>query len=247
MVYNRNVLYRIRYFSLYNNWGYFVFNIKIYDMVSTVFNEDCVEGMKKFDDGYFDLAIVDPPYGLDWTGTGFKKKNIQERNLIKVQEWESTPPNEVYFKELKRVSKEQIVWGGNYFLDYLGFCKAPIIWDKGTGDNSFADGEMAWTSFRSGTLRIFRHQWCGAFKDSERGIKAQHPTQKPIHLYKWCLKRFANIGDKILDTHLGSGSHRLAAHEMGFDFTAYEIDKQYFDDQEKRYQNHIKQLTMFPH
>lgn len=212
---------------------------------SIVFNEDCMAVMARYPDKYFDLAIVDPPYGLDWKGTGFKKKNIQERNLSKVQDWEASSPDANYFKELKRVSKEQIVWGGNYFLDYLGFCKAPIIWDKGTGDNSFADGELAWTSFETGTLRIFRHQWCGAFKDSERGFKAQHPTQKPIHLYKWCLKRFANNGNKILDTHLGSGSSRIAAYDMGFDFTAAELDKDYYDAQEKRFNNFKSQLTMF--
>lgn len=213
-------------------------------MISEVKNIDCLIGMREFTDKFFDLAIVDPPYGLNWTGTGFKKKNIQERNLVKVQDWESGAPDENYFNELIRISKEQIIWGGNYFLDYLGFCKAPIIWNKETGNNSFADGEFAWTSFKTGTLRIFTHQWCGAFKDSERGIKAQHPTQKPIALYKWCLKRFANEGDKILDTHLGSGSSRIAAHDMGFDFWGFELDKDYFEAQEKRFKNATAQLKL---
>jgi len=207
-------------------------------------NVDCIEYMKTVPDKHFDLAIVDPPYGLDWTGTGFKKKNIQERNLVKVQEWEASPPDESYFNELKRVSKDQIIWGGNYFLDYLGFCKVPLIWDKGTGDNTFADGELGWTSFKTGTLRIFRHQWCGAFKDSERGIKAQHPTQKPIALYRWCLHRFAKEGMKILDTHGGSMSSAIACHGMGFDMVLCEIDKQYYDAGVKRYNDAIKQLKL---
>lgn len=208
-------------------------------------NCDCMDFMHDCKDKEFDLAIVDPPYGLDWAGTGFKKKNIQERNLGKVQEWEASSPNQNYFNELKRVSKEQIIWGGNYFLDYLGFCKVPLIWDKGTGDNTFADGELAWTSFKTGTLRIFRHQWCGAFKDSERGVKAEHPTQKPIHLYKWCLTRFANENDKILDTHGGSRSLAIACHKMGFDHVSCEIDEDYHNDSVKRFNEAIKQQTLF--
>ena len=207
-------------------------------------NCDCMDYMRGLKDNAFDLAICDPPYGLDWAGTGFKKKNIQERNLSKVQDWEASPPNQKYFNELKRVSKEQIIWGGNYFLDYLGYCKAPLIWDKGTGDNTFADGELGWTSFKTGTLRIFRHQWCGAFKDSERGIKAHHPTQKPIALYKWCLHRFASVGYKILDTHLGSGSSAIAAHYAGFDFVGCELDKDYYDAACKRFKEQTAQLTL---
>lgn len=247
--------------------------------ISEVFNQDCMEGMKSFPDKYFDIACVDPPYGLEWGGTGFKKKNIQERNLSAVKEWESKPPTKEYFNELFRVSKNQIIWGGNYFGDFLGKCKAPIIWDKQTGGNSFADGEYAWTSFETGTLRIFRHQWCGAFKDSERGIKAFHPTQKPIALYKWLLDKFAYcktchneggfyedvVGDggskmyidcencdcyefgapKILDTHLGSGSSRIAAYDMGFDFYGYEIDKGYFAAQEQRFGLFKSQQKLF--
>lgn len=211
---------------------------------STVYLMDCVEGMKHYSDKYFDLAIVDPPYGLEWEGTGFKKKNIQERNLVKVKEWETKAPSYDYFIELMRVSKEQIVWGGNYFGDILGKCKAPIIWDKQTGNNTFADGELAWTSFKTGTLRIFRHQWCGAFKDSERGNKAIHPTQKPIQLYSWCLNKFAEKGARILDTHLGSQSSRIAADKAGLDFTGFEIDKEYFDLGEKRFKQYKSQLRI---
>ena len=120
----------------------------------------------------------------------------------------------------------------------------PLIWDKGTGDNTFADGELGWTSFKTGTLRIFRHQWCGAFKDSERGVKAQHPTQKPIALYKWCLHRFASGGYKILDTHLGSGSSAIAAHKMGFDFVGCELDFDYHAAAVKRFKEQTAQLSL---
>jgi site-specific DNA-methyltransferase (adenine-specific) len=205
---------------------------------------DCIEFMKSLPNNYFSLSICDPPYGLEWTGTGFKKKNIQEQNLVKVKEWESRPPDQSYFNELKRVSKDQIIWGGNYFLDYLGFCKAPIIWDKATGDNTFADGELAWTSFKTGTLRIFRHQWCGAFKDSERGIKAQHPTQKPIQLYRWLLQKYANQNDKILDTHGGSMSSAIACDMEGFSLDICEIDTEYFDAGLKRFDEYKRQLKL---
>ena len=216
----------------------------IYNADSKVYNEDCMIGMARYPDKYFDLAVVDPPYGLEWSGTGFKKKNIQERNLQTVKEWEKNAPTSEYFNELFRVSKEQIIWGGNYFGDYLGKCKAPILWDKETGNNTFADGELAWTSFKTGTLRIFRHQWCGAFKDSERGNKNIHPTQKPIKLYDWIFHNYAKPTDKILDTHLGSGSSRIAADRAGLDFTGFELDKEYFNAQELRFKQYKAQLTL---
>jgi site-specific DNA-methyltransferase (adenine-specific) len=216
------------------------------DFSVDLWNEDCMITMKRYEDKYFDLAIVDPPYGLEWSGTGFKKKNIQERNLATVKEWETKAPTQEFFDELKRVSKEQIIWGGNYFGDYLGKCKAPIIWDKQTGNNTFADGEMAWTSFKTGTLRIFRHQWCGAFKDSERGIQSIHPTQKPVALYKWCIEKFTE-GEivRILDTHAGSGSSAIAAQDMQVDYVGSEIDKEYYEAACVRLDNFKRQLKMF--
>lgn len=204
--------------------------------------------MSNMKDNEYDLAIVDPPYGI-----GVDEENIIKNNSDRHQakakrrhEWDSNAPDELYFRELERVSKEQIIWGGNYFLDYLGYCKAPIIWNKKNGGSMYADGEMAWTSRGlPKNLKIWTHQWCGAFKDSERGANYFHPTTKPIALYKWVLNTYAREGDRILDTHLGSGSSRIAAHDMGYYFTGFEIDKEYYNAQEMRFNTHIQQQTMF--
>jgi site-specific DNA-methyltransferase (adenine-specific) len=201
------------------------------NFISEVTNEDCMEGMGRYPDKYFDLAIVDPPYGIDInsSGTHFKEK-------YETKDWDKETPNDEYFKELIRVSKNQIIWGGNYFLDRLGNCKCFLIWDKRIAeDMSFAMCEMAWTSFKNGAK---------IYKTTATQQNRIHPTQKPVALYKWILDKYANQGDKILDTHLGSGSSRIAAYEMGFDFTAFELDKEYFEAQEKRYNNHISQLKL---
>jgi len=216
--------------------------------MTQVFNRDCMEAMKEFPDKFFELAIVDPPYGIGLKGENpIKNPSDKKNHKHKIDvDWDSAIPNPEYFHELRRVSKNQIIWGGNHFLDHLGYCKAPIIWDKENGDSMYADGEMAWTS--SGlpkNLRIWKHQWCGAFKDSERGAIKIHPTQKPIALYKWLLKNYAKEGDKILDTHLGSGSSRIAADQMGFDFWGYELDKDYFDASVKRFNQYKAQTVLF--
>lgn len=194
-------------------------------------------GMARYPDKYFDLAIVDPPYGID-RGETFGCKNWKE---YEKKDWDKERPTKEYWKELFRVSKNQIVWGANYFTEFLPPSMGWIFWDKGQ-DLTMSDGELAFTSFQ----RALRRYVINRCHIGESG-GLLHPTQKPIKLYTRTLRDYATKGDKILDTHLGSGSHRLAAHEMGFDFTAFEIDKTYFQDQEKRYQNHIKQLTMFPH
>jgi site-specific DNA-methyltransferase (adenine-specific) len=201
------------------------------NFISEVTNEDCMEGMSRYPDNYFDLAIVDPPYGIDInsSGTHFKEK-------YEAKDWDKETPNDEYFKELIRVSKNQIIWGGNYFLDRLGNCKCFLIWDKRIAeDMSFAMCEMAWTSFKNGAK---------IYKTTATQQNRIHPTQKPVALYKWILDKYAKQGDKILDTHLGSGSSRIAAYEMGFDFTAFELDKEYFEAQEKRYKAHIAQLKL---
>lgn len=207
-------------------------------------NIDCMEFMKDCKDKEFDLAIADPPYGIEWKGTGFKKKNIQERNLNKLNRWDKEPPQE-YFDEIKRICKNWVIWGGNYFAHKIGRSPHIILWDKETGDNPFADGEIAFTSFKSNTLRVIRHQWCGAFKDSERGISPIHPTQKPIVIYKWILNKYAKEGDKIFDSHGGSMSIAIACHYMNFDLTLCEIDKDYYEAGVKRYNEAIKQQTLF--
>ena len=200
-------------------------NIKLY-------NADCMEVMKTFKDKQFDLAIIDPPYGVDInsSGTHFKEK-------YEIKDWDKATPNDEYFKELKRVSKNQIIWGGNYFLDRLGNCKCFIIWDKKIAEGmSFAMCEMAWTSFKNGA-KIYNR--------TATQLNRIHPTQKPVELYKWLLQNYAKEGDTILDTHFGSLSIGIACHDMKFDLTAIELDKDYYEQAKKRLINHQKQLTLF--
>jgi site-specific DNA-methyltransferase (adenine-specific) len=214
------------------------------EMINELIQCDCMDYMRTCKDKQFDLTIADPWYGVGMSKndtTGFAKKRFrgQAKN-------NDSAPTEEYFSEILRVSKECIIWGGNYFLDYLDKCVAPIIWDKGTGANYFADGEMAWTSFKTGCLRIYHHQWCGCFKDSERGIKLIHPCQKPIELYEWCIIKYAKSGMKLFDPNSGSGSFRIAAYDMGFDLVSCEIDADYYHDNEARYQAHIMQQELIP-
>ena len=209
--------------------------------LSVVYLEDCVQGLKRFDDNYFDLAIVDPPYGYRTEQT----KNINFRQNSK--DWNIAPTNE-YFNELKRVSENQIVWGGNYF-PYLwneiqrGF----IIWNKDNPVKNFADVEMAWTSFDI-LPKYYYYAWGGladGIKGRNKIEKNVHPTQKPIPLYDWILQNYAKDGDLILDTHLGSGSSRIAAYKGGFNFVGFEIDQEYYEKQEKRFKNFKSQLRLF--
>jgi len=199
--------------------------------------------MREMPDKAFDLAIVDPPYGDEcdlanqsdsrWSvANGFSELWIKNKQ----SKWNVRPPAE-YFEELKRVSKNQIIWGGNYFD--LGQTPCYLIWDKGQRDFSFADAELAWTSFET-SVRIFTYP--RSRLQTETRI---HATQKPVALYKWLLTNYAKQGDKILDTHLGSGSSRIAAYDLGFDFTGYELDKDYFNAQEERFARHIAQPQLF--
>ena len=196
------------------------------------YNQDCMIAMKEFPDKYFELAIVDPPYGIDLAnmnmGIGKSKKASKAHNRKWVaKDWDKKAPTKKYFNELRRVSINQIIWGGNYFE--LPPCKNYTIWDKKIPSGlSFADCEMAWTSFDKAP-RIFRYS---AYLDK---LDKTHPTQKPVALYRWLLANYAKQGDKILDTHLGSGSSRIAAHQLGFEFYGYELDKDYFEAQEKRF------------
>lgn len=216
----------------------------------TIYNEDNMTLMARYPDNYFDLAIVDPPYGI----------NIQKMNYIKspkggvakrkdytsIGNWDSEIPKQEYFDELFRVSKNQIIWGGNYFN--LPLTKSWIIWDKKTEDkysNDFADCELAWNSFDK-PAKMVRYLWSGMLQpDMKNKQKRIHPTEKPIQLYKWLLEKYANPNFKILDTHLGSGSIAIACHDYNFELTACELDKNYFEDSIKRINNHIQQLTLF--
>jgi len=217
----------------------------------TVTNEDNMELMSRYPDNYFDLAIVDPPYGIgvsEWMAkdSGNKRKNsATKKGVYSVKEWDSKPPTKEYFNELFRVSKNQIIWGANNMTEHLNSCSGWIFWDKNTGSNGFSDGELAYTSFKKG-LRKFKWTWNGMIQQNMKNKqKRQHPTQKPIELYEWLLMNYAKEGDKILDTHLGSGSIALACHNLGFELTACELDQEYYDASIKRIENHVSQIRMF--
>ena len=205
-------------------------------------NEDNMELMKRYPDNYFDLAIVDPPYGIDLAnmnmGIGNTPKASKAKNRKwKPKDWDSSIPSDEYFKELFRVSKNQIIWGGNYFN--LGICNKFIIWDKEIPEGlSFSDCEYAWTSF-SGANKIFRYS---AYLNKSEKF---HPTQKPPQLYKWLVDKYAKPNDKILDTHLGSGSIAIACHDYNFELTACELDKEYYDKAIQRIKNHTNQTKLF--
>lgn len=216
-------------------------------MGSTVFNEDCMTVMARYPDKYFDLAIVDPPYGMIKNTYGSGSKGIKANfdcHKHNHREWDVKPTFD-YTKELQRVSKNQIIWGANHFVSIVPFDSSCwLIWDKdNTGD--FADAELAWTSFTT-AVRIFKWRWNGMLQQNMK-VKEQriHPTQKPVALYEWILQNYAKQGDKILDTHLGSGSSRIAANKNGFEFVGTEIDKDYFAAQEARFKDFVSQLRLF--
>ena len=203
-------------------------------------NEDNMQLMARYEDNHFDLAIVDPPYGIDVTkmtlGNGKKKINRGASH------WDSATPTKKYFKELRRVSANQIIWGANYMTENLPPSMGWVYWDKGTGKNDFSDGELAYTSFNR-ALRAYKISWVGA--NANNGTPRIHPTEKPIQLYEWLLMNYAKEGDKILDTHLGSGSIAIACHNLGYDLTACELDKDYYDAAMKRLKEHQSQIRMF--
>jgi site-specific DNA-methyltransferase (adenine-specific) len=205
-----------------------------------VYLEDCTEALKRFSDGYFDIAVVDPPYGIgaNKMQLGNGKKKIYRGEA----DWDNAIPTAEYWEQLFRVSKNQIVWGGNYMTEYLKPTSAWLFWDKGTGENDFADGELAWTSY-NGALRKITKSWVGA--NAKDGLERIHPTQKPIYLYDWIFNRFAKEGNLILDTHVGSGSSRIAAHKNKLHFVGFEIDKGYYEAQEKRFNAVISQQSLF--
>jgi site-specific DNA-methyltransferase (adenine-specific) len=214
---------------------------------SIVFNEDCVQGLKRFADNYFDLAIVDPPYGIDINNQSQGKGGGVARKIDYTKKnWDKSAPEIIYFNELRRVSKNQIVWGANHFISRLPFDSSCwIVWDKDNGETDFADCELAWTSFKT-AVRRFKWTWAGMRQQNMKNKEERiHPTQKPIALYKWLLMNYASEGNLILDTHLGSGSSRIAAYDLKFNFIGFEIDKEYYEKQEKRFKNFTAQLRLF--
>ncbi len=206
---------------------------------------DCMEAMKQMPDKAFDLAITDPPYFAEYgkeiyPGAAISTTGIK-RHRYESKHWDI--PTQEYFNELVRVSNNQIVWGFNYYdVNFMG--SGRIIWDKVNDDSSFSKAEIAYCSTHK-SVQMFRFMWNGMLQGNMKNKEIrQHPTQKPVALYKWLLKNYAKQGDKIIDTHLGSGSIAIACYDMGFDLTGYEIDKDYYDAAVNRLENHKKQLTL---
>jgi len=203
---------------------------------------DCMEGMKQFPDKYFELAIVDPPYGIGMDGQkeSICKNPKHNRKLHKKKDWDNSIPSKEYFKELERVSKNQIIWGANYFVKHLEKgTKGWVVWDKGQHGLTMSDCELAYSSFNVPT-RVVVINRVELLKDG-----TIHPTQKPVALYKWLLKNYAKPGDKILDTHVGSASSLIACEDLGFPYIGFEIDKDYYEAAQKRLADFKAQVSMF--
>jgi site-specific DNA-methyltransferase (adenine-specific) len=214
--------------------------MKVTDKI-TITNEDNMQLMARYPDKYFELAIVDPPYGIKRSGQTetFTKNPKHKRKYFEDKGWDNETPKKEYFEQLFRVSRNQIIWGANYFTEFLPSSMGWVFWDKGQ-DLSMSDGELAFTSFQVAMRRkiINRSQLM-----LEGGT--QHPTQKPVKLYKWLLDKYAKQGDKILDTHLGSGSIAIACHDYGFELTACELDSEYYEKAIQRIKNHTNQQKLF--
>lgn len=213
-----------------------------------LYNKDCLPALKSMSDNAFDLAIVDPPYGIGFgqfnrtnkTQGGVRYKSNKYHNA----NWDNEIPIPEYFEELKRVSKNQIVWGGNYFPSlWVDGCKGFIFWYKQNPVKNFSDGELAFTSFNR-NAKCFSFKYYGNLEGNKIASEKIHPTQKPVDLYRWLLKNYAEPGQTILDTHLGSGSIAIACYDMGFDLTAFEIDKEYFKKASERLKIHKSQLKL---
>ena len=207
-------------------------------------NTDCMEYMASIPDKFFNLAIVDPPYGIGAAKMGLGKGGgvAKSGNYVK-KDWDESAPNIDYFLEIKRISQNQIIWGANHFLGWVG--SGWIVWDKENGDTDFADCELAWTSFNK-PVRKFAFKWMGMLQgDMKNKEERIHPTQKPVKLYRWLLNNYAKEGDKILDTHGGSMSSAIACHQMGFDLTLCELDKDYYEAGVKRFREQTMQQSLF--
>lgn len=216
----------------------------------SLINADCLDIMRDLKDNSFSLAIVDPPYGIgasDYQRGGTQHGNSLARcKVYDKKQWDFYPPPSDYFTELRRISKNQIIWGANHFISRMPLdASCWVVWDKDNGTNNYADCELAWTSFDC-AVRKFKYRWHGMLqenmKDKEERI---HPTQKPVALYKWLLSKFANPGDTIIDTHLGSGSICIAAHDLGFKMLGIELDTQYYQMAKQRLLYHQAQLNLF--
>ena len=214
------------------------------------YNMDCMEGMKEFPDGYFDLAIVDPPYGGVTQG-GYMKNQVsggvaKNRNNYHLSLWKCDKPDKRYFDELQRVSKNQIIWGGNYFASLLADSQCWIVWDKEKSEGvTYADFELAYTSFNRAS-KMFRFAWNGMLQgDMKHKEYKVHPTQKPVKLYEWLLNKFANDGDIILDTHVGSASSLIACRNTNHKYVGFEIDEEYYRLAKQRLEAEAAQMNIW--
>lgn len=208
--------------------------------LNQLYNMDCMEGMKNIPDKYFDLAIVDPPYGiLNKTKRGGQRS--PHKYTVRSETWDIAPKKE-YWQELFRVSKNQIVCGGNYFTDYLFPNNAWIFWWKHQPVKNYADGEFIWTSFNDKQGRMFDFMYYGSINSE---LNRFHPTQKPVELYEWLLNNYAKKGDKILDTHVGSASSLIACYNLGFDYLGFELDEDYYNAAQKRIETRKNQMDIF--
>ncbi len=225
------------------------------------YNLDCMKGMQEFPDNYFDLAIVDPPYGIG--ESGHKNDTRTKKTVAKTYKSfygnDKEPPSEEYFKELFRVSKNQIIWGANHFISRMPYdSHCWLVWDKVNGNTDYADCELAWTSFHT-AVRMVRFMWRGMMQGKSikdgfimQGDKSKnefriHPTQKPVAVYEWILNTYAKVGYSILDTHVGSASSLIACHNLGFDYVGFEIDEYYYELSQKRLEATKAQYDMFSH
>ena len=206
-----------------------------------IYNQDCMEAMKEMSDNQFDLAIVDPPYGIGKINNIFKNSTPKNRNTKRKEKYKQKnwdiKPNKKFWKQLLRVSANQIIFGANYFIENLYSTSGWVYWNKNNGNNDFSDGEIIFTSFD----RALRSYKINSKSGTNGGKNRIHPTQKPVKLYEWLLMNYAKKGDTILDTHLGSGSIAIACHNLGFELTGYEIDKEYFEAAKKRIEQHKQQ------
>ena len=202
-----------------------------------LYHTDCMDFMRDVPDGYYELCICDPPYGINVNVSMGRRKGDKKSDYHKFSGNDSSIPSKEYFDELFRISKNQIIWGGNYMTEFLKPSPCWVLWDKGfSEDVTFAQFEMAWTSFNSSAKKFDKHP------SQNNRI---HPTQKPVALYKWLLDKYAKPNDKILDTHGGSMSIAIACHDYGFDLDLCELDKEYFDKGVQRVKNHVAQTKLF--
>lgn len=217
--------------------------------LSEVYLMDCIEGMKHYPDKFFDLAVVDPPYGIGEDGrkgvrTSPSRPNSYKREpKYKAKGWDNEPPKKEYFEEVLRVSKNVIIWGANHFIERIPRANSScwIVWDKKNEGTDFADCELAWSNMKTAVRKYTIHK----FEGTRGGKDCIHPTQKPVKLYEWLFDKYAERGQRVLDTHLGSGSSRIAANKAGLDFVGFEIDEDYFNASEERFKKFVSQTRLF--